>query len=115
VDSWQEVIVFNVRPVGVLAFPSVRSREPESLFRWHDVTVRGNLPLDRLRLASLLDEANVEEGLLDGAVATPDITGSPRTLYRTAPQRHPPARTPASNARRCYATLRCPSECGNVS
>jgi hypothetical protein len=65
VDSWREVIVFNVRPVGALAFPSVPSREPEVLFKWHDVTVRGNLPLDRLRLASLLDEADVEADLLD--------------------------------------------------
>ncbi|MGH7720088.1 MAG: hypothetical protein ACREON_14760 [Gemmatimonadaceae bacterium] len=60
VDSWQEVITFNVRPVGALAFPVVPSREPEFLFNWHDVTARGNLPLDRLRLASLLDESKPE-------------------------------------------------------
>jgi hypothetical protein len=65
VDSWQEVIVFNVRPVGALAFPVVPSREPDLLFKWHDVTVRGNLPLDRLRLASLLHESMIEEDLLD--------------------------------------------------
>ncbi|HYT52959.1 MAG TPA: hypothetical protein VEL10_12215 [Gaiellaceae bacterium] len=65
VDSWQDVIVFNVRPVGALAFPVIPSREPDLLFKWHDVTARGNLPLDRLRLASLLDESTIDANLLD--------------------------------------------------
>jgi hypothetical protein len=38
----------------------------------------------------------------------PTCTGSPRTLYRTAPQRHPPVRTPASTCR-WYETARCAS------
>jgi hypothetical protein len=39
------------------------------------------------------------------AVAAPDVNRSPRTLWRTAPQRHPPVRTPAST-RSWYVTLR---------
>ena len=65
VDSWREVINFNVRPVGALAFPHVPSRDPDLLYRWHDVTSRGNLPLDRLRLASLLDEDRVPAPLIE--------------------------------------------------
>jgi hypothetical protein len=64
VGSWLEVINFNVAPISALAFPQVPSREPDQLYVWHDVTSKGALPLDRLRVASLLDEADVDEDLL---------------------------------------------------
>lgn len=65
VDSWSEVINFNVKPVGALAFPLVPSREPEVLYRWHDVTSHGSLPLDRLRLGGLLDEDRIPAPLIE--------------------------------------------------
>jgi len=65
VSSWQEVIAFNTTPVGALAFPLIPSRDPALMFRWHDVTSKGNLPLDRLRLASLLDDDRLPPDLKD--------------------------------------------------
>jgi len=65
VGSWEEVVSFNVKPTSVLAFPRVPSRALDDLYVWHDVTTKGALPLDRLRLASLVTEADCEEELLD--------------------------------------------------
>jgi hypothetical protein len=65
VRSWEEVIAFNISPLGALAFPAIPSRDPALMFKWHDITSQGNLPLDRLRLASLLVEESLPTELLD--------------------------------------------------
>jgi hypothetical protein len=64
VGSWHEVVNFNVRPVSALAFPRVPSRAPEDLYVWHDITTKGALPLDRLRLAALLEDTDFDDDLL---------------------------------------------------
>jgi hypothetical protein len=65
VRAWEEIIAFNTTPVGALAFPLVPSRDPALMYRWHDVTSKGSLPLDRLRLASLLDDERLPPDLKD--------------------------------------------------
>lgn len=67
--SWLEVIAFTLPPAGALAFPHVPSRQDGDLYRWHDITSKGNLPLDRLRLASLLQEERIDRDLLEAMQA----------------------------------------------
>jgi hypothetical protein len=62
--SWREVIAFTLPPAGALAFPLVPSREEDQLHRWHDIASKENLPLDRLRIASLIQEEDMDDGLL---------------------------------------------------
>lgn len=65
IGSWREVVNFNLLPTSALAFPGVPSRAPEDIHVWHDITSKDALPLDRLRIASLVEEADCDTELLD--------------------------------------------------
>ncbi len=64
VAKWQSILTFGLPLVGALAIPLVPSRQDADLHVWHDITEGGNLPLDRLRLASLISDEGVDEPLL---------------------------------------------------
>jgi hypothetical protein len=66
---WAEIINFTITPTGALAFPVVPSRNDDDLYTWHDICASGNIPFDRLRIASLITagdlEPSVKRGLID--------------------------------------------------
>jgi len=62
--AWENVISFAVAPTCSLAFPFVPSREDEQSPLWLDVAIKGGIPFDRLRIASLLTDSAADEQLL---------------------------------------------------
>ena len=62
--AWEKVIDFAVAPTCSLAFPFIPSREDEEIAAWLDVAIKGGVPFDRLRLASLGRDSDADEALL---------------------------------------------------
>jgi hypothetical protein len=62
--AWEKVIDFAVAPTCSVAFPFVPPRDDEEIAAWLDVAIKGGVPFDRLRLASLTRDDYADAELL---------------------------------------------------
>jgi hypothetical protein len=65
IDKWRDVINFAVVPARAIAFPLIPPSGADAVWQWYNVAAGGGVPLDRLRIASLVSDSHFDAKFID--------------------------------------------------